>query len=165
MNALIIFSAQYLYLLVIAIAAVYFFTIPKDQKRNFGLLLIISLPCIYLASRVAAIFYFDPRPFVMGHFVPLIPHAPDNGFPSDHALLTSAVASVVFVYNKKVSAVLWALTIIVGTTRVLAGVHHIVDIAGAIIISILVTDVIDYLLKKQKVFTYRYKAVTGRIIL
>ncbi|MDR3642857.1 MAG: phosphatase PAP2 family protein [Candidatus Doudnabacteria bacterium] len=165
MNALIIFSAQYLYLLVIAITAVCFFIIPKDQKRNFGLLLIIALPCIYLISKVAANFYFDPRPFVVGHFAPLIPHAPDNGFPSDHVLLTSAISSVVFAYNKKVSAVLWALTIIVGLARILVGVHHLIDIAGAITISILVTAVIDYLLKKQKVFIYRYKTLTGRIIL
>ncbi|MDR3643386.1 MAG: phosphatase PAP2 family protein [Candidatus Doudnabacteria bacterium] len=152
MNNLIIFSTQYLYLLVVVLATAYFFTIPKDQKRNFGLLLIIALPCIYLVSRVAANFYFDPRPFVMGHFTPLIPHAPDNGFPSDHALITSAIASVVFVYNKKVSAVLWVLTIIVGLARVLAGVHHLIDIAGAITISILATAVIDYVLKKAKSF-------------
>lgn len=118
-------------------------------------MLVFALPCIYLFSKLSANLYFDPRPFVVGHFTPLLPHAPDNGFPSDHALLTSAIASVGFVYNKKVSAVLWALTVIVGLARVFAGVHHLVDIAGAISISILVTAVIDYFLKKARWPTLR----------
>ncbi len=154
LNAIIIFSAQYLYLAAGLIALVYFFKIPKDQKRNFALLTIIALYCIYLVSRMAAHFYFDPRPFVVGHFTPLVPHAPDNGFPSDHALLTSSIASVVFVCNKKIGLLLWLLTFLIGAARVLVGIHHPIDILGAFAISILVTAAVHYLLKKQKIFLY-----------
>lgn len=155
LNILIIFSAKYLYLLVVGIYAVYFFSISNSKKKDLAILTIIALPCIYLVSRVAALAYFDPRPFVVNHFIPLIPHAIDNGFPSDHALLTSAIASVVWFYNKKASAVLWLLTLIIGTSRVLAGVHHPIDIAGAIIISIIITAVMDIALKHQKIILYK----------
>ena len=156
LKGLIIFAAQYLYLVIMLIAAVHFFLLPKGEKKFFVILEVIALPCIYVASRIVAHFYFDPRPFVVGHFTPLIPHSPDNGFPSDHALLISAVASVMFVYNKKASLVLWVLTLIVGVARVMAGVHHMVDIIGAVTISILLTAIIEYVLKRQRVFLYRH---------
>ena len=156
LKGLIIFAAQYLYLVIMLIAAVHFFLLPKGEKKFFVILAVIALPCIYATSKIVAHFYFDPRPFVVGHFTPLIPHSPDNGFPSDHALLTSAVASVMFVYNKKVSLVLWVLTLIVGVARVMAGVHHMVDIIGAVTISILLTPIIEYVLKRQRVFLYRH---------
>lgn len=153
---LIIFCGQYLYILTIVIAVVYFLIIPKDQKKSFALLAISALPCIYLVSRLAANFYFDPRPFVVGHFTPFIPHAPDNGFPSDHALLTSAIASIVFVFNKKLSGLLWLLTIIVSAARVMAGIHHSIDIIGAVVISIVVATWVDLVLKRQKFIYYKH---------
>jgi undecaprenyl-diphosphatase len=155
MNSLIIFSAKYLYLFVIGIYAVYFFKISKGKRKDLALLTIIALPLIYIVSRIPAMFYFDPRPFVAGHFAPLIPHAPDNGFPSDHALLTSAIASIVYFHNKKVSALLWLLTFIVGASRVLAGVHHWVDIFGACVISLAVTTLTERLLIKSKIISYK----------
>ncbi len=154
-NTLIIFSASYLYFAVIAIAGIYFLLIPRHQQKDLVILAVIALPCIYLASRAAAYFYFDPRPFVFGHFVPLNTHSPDKGFPSDHALLTSAIASVVWFYNKKISAVLWILTIVVGVSRVLAEVHHLTDVAGAILLSVVITGLIEYLLKRSKIISYK----------
>ncbi len=154
-NSLIIFCAKYLYLLVVEIYAAYFFSIPKNKRKDLAILTIIALPCIYLASRVAGILHFDPRPFVVNHFAPLIPHAPDNGFPSDHALLISAIASVVWFYNKKVSAILWLLTLIVGIARVLAGIHHPIDIIGAFVISIIVAGLAEYALNCSKIISYK----------
>ncbi len=150
LNLLIIVSAKYLYLAVVVIYAIYFLLLPKNKKKDLVILTIIALPCIYLASKIASLAYFDPRPFVVDHFIPLIPHAADNGFPSDHTLLTSAIASVVWFYNKKVSAVLWLLALVIGASRVLAGIHHPIDIAGAIVISIVTTAVIEIILKRRK---------------
>lgn len=98
----------------------------------------MALPLIYIVSRVVAQFYYDPRPFVVGHFLPLIPHEPDNGFPSDHTLLGVAMAVVIYPFSKKISMISWTLAILAGTSRVLAGVHHLIDILGSAAIAILV---------------------------
>ena len=45
--------------------------------------------------------YYNPRPFVVGNFTPLISHSVDNGFPSDHVLLASAIASILYFFSKK----------------------------------------------------------------
>jgi undecaprenyl-diphosphatase len=144
---LIIFGAKYLYILTILIALIFFFYLPKDKKKGFALLAVIALPCVYICAKIAGHFYFDPRPFVTGHFTPLIPHPADNGFVSDHMLLTGAIAMIVFFYNKKTGAILWVAALLVGLSRVLAGIHHPIDILGAAVISAAVPAIIYHLLK------------------
>jgi undecaprenyl-diphosphatase len=134
MDNLIIFSAKYVYLLEIIIAAIYFFLQSRSRQKQIIALSTLFLPLAYVLAQVIAVFYFDPRPFVVGNFTPLIPHAPDNGFPSDHMLLASAIASILLVYNKKISALAWIIAIIVGISRVYAGIHHVTDIVGSVAI-------------------------------
>lgn len=154
LNDLIILSAKYLYLLVLLLAILAFLWVPKNQKYSLLLLSIITLPCVYIIAKISSHFYFDPRPFIEGHFTPLIAHAADNGFPSDHTLITAALSSIIFFFNKKISAVMWLLTLLVGAARVAAGIHHSVDIIGAIAIAAVVTAIIHQLLQRQRIIAY-----------
>lgn len=151
LNSLAIFGAKYLFIFIIVIAFVYFLKQPRQKQKEMVAFGIMVLPIIYLLLKLAAMIYFDPRPFVTDHFTPLIPHEPDNGFPSDHAILSSAVASVVFPFSRKVSAGLWVLTVFVGISRVYTGIHHPLDIIASIVIAIIVaTLVYKFLLLKLK---------------
>lgn len=131
---LIIFVASYLYLFVLLIAAIFFFTRPKRVMKSMAICGIIIAPLAFVISRIASFLYYDPRPFVVGHFIPLIAHAADNGFPSDHVLFTGAIAMTVWFYNRTLSIMLWALALLIGWARVYTGVHHWTDIVGSIII-------------------------------
>ncbi len=136
MTNLITFSAQYLYLFEMVMAAFYFFLQPRSKQKSIIVLSVAFLPLAYVVAQVIAAFYFDPRPFVVDHFTPLISHAPDNGFPSDHMLLASAVASILFVYNKRLGAIAWIMALIIGASRVFVGIHHWVDIIGSAAITV-----------------------------
>ena len=135
MDAIIIFGARRLTAVMLLIALVYFFKQSREKKIEMAVFATITLPLIYLTAKIASLFYYNPRPFVVGNFVPLIAHAPDNGFPSDHMLLSAAIAVVVYYYNKKVGVLLFVLAVLVGASRVLAGVHHVLDIAGSLVIA------------------------------
>ncbi len=149
MNTIFILGAKYL-IFVAAIVFVLFFLFQDRTVRTRLLLFsIAALPAIYIVAKILALVFYDPRPFVVGHFEPLVAHAPDNGFPSDHTLLGGALASVLWPFNKYTSLLLWALTIIVGLSRVYVGVHHIVDIAGSIVISIMVSWLIYRWMSKK----------------
>lgn len=148
MTELIIIGATYLIALLILIAGIYFLTISKQQKKEMVVFAIITLPIIFLLSRLAAKLYFNPRPFVVGNFLPLIAHAADNGFPSDHTLLSTAVAMIIYYFDKKIGLLLGLLALLVGLARVAAGVHHLVDIFGSMAIAVLVAVIIHkYVLK------------------
>lgn len=88
---------------------------------------------------------------MIGHFNPLIPHEPDNGFPSDHVLLCAAIAALIYPSNRYLSLILWALTLLVGISRVHTGIHHAVDIIGSIMMAVAVAVLVYYLIKSRKV--------------
>lgn len=96
--------------------------------------------CLLLAfalSRIAGSLYYNPRPFTVSGVEPLIPHVPDNGFPSDHTLLFATLAAIAWYYDKRFSVLLWILALGVGAFRIYAGVHHPIDIAGSIAIALI----------------------------
>jgi|SRR3989344_760301 len=149
METIIIFSAKYLYLAVVAIAAGYTLLQPREKQKQIVLFAIISLPLAYIMAKIGSAFYYDPRPFVVGQFTPLIPHSADNGFPSDHTLLIAAISSVLYAHSKKVGAALWVLTLAVGTSRVAAGIHHPVDIVGSVVIAAAAAYAVHFFLNKR----------------
>lgn len=135
MENLIIFGAKYLTSVMILIAFVFFLKQAKEKKIEMAVFVIISLPAIFVVSRIASLLYFNPRPFVVEGFAPLIEHANNNGFPSDHTLLSVAIAMSVYFFNKKLGLLLLILALFVGISRVLAGVHHGIDILGSFVIA------------------------------
>ncbi len=155
-TVLIIFSAKYLYLVSAGIFI--WWGAVSIRRREFIFLSIFVLPISYITSRIASTLYYNPRPFVSEHIIPLIHHVADNGFPSDHALLTGTLAAIVTVFDKRIGALLWILAIIVGGARVLAGIHHTTDIIGSYIIAI-IGLVIGYILMYH-VIPSRYKHTT-----
>ncbi|MDD5165575.1 MAG: undecaprenyl-diphosphatase [Candidatus Pacebacteria bacterium] len=147
-DLIFIFGAKYLFVLSCIIAGWYFLTQSRPQQKKLVIFGLLSFILAYLLATLANHIYYDPRPFVVDGIAPLIPHAPDNGFPSDHTLLVSAIAAVFCFFNKKISAWLWIIALCVGISRVYVGVHHITDIVGSIAISIVSTYIVYWLFKK-----------------
>jgi undecaprenyl-diphosphatase len=135
LNTIIIFAAQYLLFIIILIAVVFWATLPKAQKVSFIVYGTLATIITYLLSRLASMVFYNPRPFVISKAVPLIQHAADNGFPSDHTLLSALVAFVVFRYSKLWGSILLVLTLLVGGSRIVAKVHSPLDVIGAIAIA------------------------------
>lgn len=143
-NLVFIFGAQYLYLVVIVVASVWFLMQPKLKQKEILFLFCICAPLIYIASLIASFLCYNPRPFVLGHFKPLITHKATNGFPSHHMLLTSALSAVIFIFNQRLSSILWILVLFVGISRIYVGVHHFIDVAGGVLISVVIVSMVNF---------------------
>jgi len=65
----------------------------------------------------------------------LIPCPDSFAFPSGHALGAAMVAMIIsFIYRRKQIIVLtWAVALLIAASRVVVGVHSLVDVAGGII--------------------------------
>ncbi len=150
MNTFFILSAKYLFVVPLIILFVYFWRQPRLNQKQIAIFGLSALIATYLVSLLAGHFYFDPRPFVVGHFTPLIPHAADNGFPSDHALLVSAIAAVGTFLNRKLGFWLWLFAVIVAIARVYVGVHHSIDVIGSFVISITIVSLVYYALSRTR---------------
>jgi membrane-associated phospholipid phosphatase len=60
------------------------------------------------------------------------------------------VAAVVWVYHRRTGLLLALIGVAVGSARVLAGVHHPIDIAGSTLIAVLATAIVWYLLDRAR---------------
>ncbi len=138
-DQLAIFGAQYLYIVLLAAALIWYLWQPRPRQIEMIAWGIAALPLMYVLLVVAGMVYFDPRPPYSDHITPLIVHDPDNGFPSDHTLLCSATSSIVFFFDKRFSAVLWVLTALVGFSRVYTGIHHSLDIIASVVLAVAVS--------------------------
>jgi len=147
MDTIIRFCAQDLFLLVVAGAVAVAWILPKANRLKFVMTVVLACIIAFVISRIASKLYYDPRPFITQHITPLISHAADNGFPSDHALLTMTLTAAVYFFNRKIAAGMLVLTIIVGWARIAAKVHSPLDIIGAWLIGIVAAVAAYYLAK------------------
>ena len=149
---IIIFLATKLHVIMVVTVLVYILFLHKEKRNQTLLLTLLTLPIAFIFGKVASLFIDNPRPFVVEDIAPLIQHIADNGFPSDHTLLAATVACVVFVYNKPIGAILLGLSILVGVSRVLAGVHHYLDVSGSVLIAVFATYLATVVIQRQRLF-------------
>ncbi len=162
MNTLILFGAEYLYLVVVIFSSLYIWRQSREMRWKILLCMSIALPLTYIVAKIFSLFYYNARPFVVDHFTPLLAHANDNGFPSDHTLLSSAIAINIFFFQRRLGIVLLIISVMVGTARVFAGIHHSVDIVGSILISGGVVSLVFFSLfpKIWSIFSQKYFSST-----
>jgi membrane-associated phospholipid phosphatase len=136
MNLVIILIAKYLYLAVLGTAALIWLAQPHKSKWTLainGLVAGIMGPAL---TKLAGTLYYDPRPFVAHHLTPLITHVADNGFPSDHTVLTMIAALTIFQVSRLWGIALIIASLLVGGARVAARIHSPIDILAAVVIAI-----------------------------
>lgn len=134
MTAFIIFAAKYLVVLIgLGAAASLLFA---AERRKLLYTLLLALPIGYALARLLGIFVSHEQPFAAEGFEPIIPHAINNSFPSDHMLMAGIFASVAFLNNRLFGLLCWSLALLVGAARVAAGLHYPVDIAASIVLAV-----------------------------
>lgn len=141
MDSFVIFSAEYVIAAPAIILGAYYFTRACPAQKRMTLFAVPAGILSYALGLLGNFIYYDPRPFVVGHFTPLIAHLPDNGFPSDHTLLAATLASVGMYWNKWLGLLLWILAGIIAIARVYVGLHHPTDVIGSIIIAIVAVSI------------------------
>jgi undecaprenyl-diphosphatase len=100
----------------------------------------LSAGLALLIARVVARLVERPRPFVadpgavhlFGH------HAPDPGFPSDHATAAFAIGVALFLRNRAWGSVVLVLATILAAGRVAMGVHFPSDVAAGALLGAVV---------------------------
>jgi undecaprenyl-diphosphatase len=77
-----------------------------------------------------------PRPFVALGIEPLLPHAADSSFPSDHTLVGVALVGALAWRVPRLGLWLLAWALLVGLARVTAALHYPSDILGSAVLAL-----------------------------
>ncbi|MHB1461293.1 MAG: phosphatase PAP2 family protein [Armatimonadota bacterium] len=120
---LAILGANYLLFLVPPIALFVFWRASIEHRKTLLLRGIIVLIIGVILAKLGGLAYYEPRPFVVNHIHPLIPHADDNGFPSDHTLAISAIALLLAPFSLPAGGVTLLIAVLVGISRMVCHLH------------------------------------------
>ncbi len=145
----IVLAAQYLPYAVV-VAALFFFFTRKPARMRLWTLFVVTLTIILsrgIVTELIRFFYSRSRPHIALGFDPLV-QASTSSFPSGHAVLFFALASVIYVFDKGWGRWFWGFAVVNTLARIVAGVHWPTDIVGGLIVAIISFYVIRALTKK-----------------
>jgi undecaprenyl-diphosphatase len=147
MNTLIKFVGEYFFIISVVVVGVYWLRARVSVKISLAWQLVAGGVLAVILAVIAGHLYYDPRPFVTHHLTPIIPHAADNGFPSDHALFTSFLGFTMLLYSKRTGIFLLIIAVLVSWARVAAHIHNPRDVVGSFVIAALSVAVVRVVTK------------------
>ncbi len=138
LDALFVFLAKYLpYLLVL----IFLYLVLREPKRWKRMLFFIEAATAVILARgilteLIRFFYPVNRPFQLLNFEPLLT---DNApaFPSGHAAFFFALAAVILFWDRRWGIWFGLAAIVIGISRIVAGVHWPLDVLGGAGVGIL----------------------------
>ncbi len=151
-DILVVFLAGYLQYLLIAIflLLLFFSKYAKQEKLRLFWVTVVSIIVARLGiTELIRFFYHRSRPFVTYQVHQLLSQ---NGwsFPSGHSAFFFAMATAIFLYNKKWGIGFFLAAILMNINRVIAGVHYPSDIIGGAIVGMAVAYIVFYITERTK---------------
>lgn len=140
-DQLAMFLAVYL---IFAFAILLFLEI---KNRKLLVNAVVSSVGVYSLKYLITLFYFRPRPFAVNNVNLLIEHAKNASFPSNHAAISFAIATSIFLYNRKYGVIALVMAAFISLSRVFVGVHYISDIVAGALIGAIASYAAFYLIK------------------
>jgi len=126
---------------------------PSELKKiDFKLfsVVVISSGASYLFSQLIGWLASRQRPFIeLADVVKLIFDPVSNkSFPSDHTVMSFAIALSVFYLHKKWGAFFIILAALIGFSRIYVGVHYPLDVLAGFLLAWIVSYVVNRLLRR-----------------
>ena len=87
--------------------------------------------------KLAAASYVHARPSIAYGRLPLVSHAPDNAFPSDHLAACGLAFGYIWPRGRVFAFIVLVCAALIGAARVLAGLHWPVDIVAGFLLGLL----------------------------
>jgi len=132
----VLFAESGPYLLMLAL--VVFWYMANDHRRHSLLEATEASIVGLLINQLLGLMIYHPRPYMVGLVEPLVAHAPENSFPSDHATLMFAAAFYLLMVRHWAACGIPLLTIAALTAwgRVYSGIHFPFDIMGSLLVGL-----------------------------
>lgn len=136
LDGAIVFSAETLGIILL-FGLIYFLFSHEHKRKGFHNVIVVLGVALsaWAVSWMIKHIYPYPRPFVvLDNVTKLINHGRMDSFPSGHATFFSAIATVLYFYHKKIAVLYGVGALMIGISRVMAGIHWPADIIAGYII-------------------------------
>jgi undecaprenyl-diphosphatase len=137
-DSVIVFCASYLAYIVGALFVVFLYVTRRSWRQKVEIFSVALAGMILARGAITEIirhFYHRPRPFSV---LPVHKLLDDSAwsFPSGHATFFFALATAVYLYDRRWGTWFFLLSMLITLARVAAGVHYPSDILGGAIIGV-----------------------------
>lgn len=123
----------YLFICIVFVGSIFS---KKRKMYNFSLLFLSGFFSWIIARIIKFIFQIQ-RPFIQKGLTPLYFES-GYSFPSEHASVLFGLSFVVFSLNKRFGIVSFIFAFFVSISRIVIGVHDIIDIIGGAFVGVLI---------------------------
>ncbi|MDQ2730514.1 MAG: phosphatase PAP2 family protein [Armatimonadota bacterium] len=147
---MIVLCAKYLFLLPPLLVLWVFWRKERDARLLLLYRGLIVLVVGFGLAKAGGALYNEPRPFVLHHFQPLIAHVADNGFPSDHTLVTAGCGFLLLAFSPPAAAIALVAAVFVGASRAACGLHSPLDIVASFLFALAANGIATALLRKPQ---------------
>ncbi len=138
-NFVIFFAEYFPYIFITAVIFLWLYVF-KVSKNYLGLLIVTSvIVSRFLALPIIRLIVQRPRPYLFDLDIEPLVDATGYSFPSGHATVFFALATAVYLWNKKVGFVFLFGALLIALGRVFAGVHYPLDVFVGALLGITVT--------------------------
>lgn len=138
LDGAMLFLAQYSGYFLVLGAAVLFFFLKKDWKKQTFFFSVTSLSLLFSSGFITPLiryFFYRPRPYIALSLESLITKT-TSAFPSGHAAFFFALSVAVLFFHKRLGVWFLIVSVLMGFARVYAGVHYPLDIVGGAAIGV-----------------------------
>ena len=98
--------------------------------------------------KLSNVLYFRPRPFDSIEVELLFYPPTDSSFPANPVVITVAMATGVWMANKRMGTIMYVMAFIYGFSRVYSGVFYPLDVLGGALIGLSASYLVYFVLKR-----------------
>ena len=121
----------------------------KNRGKREAAMVVAAAALAWIVAHFLKDIFHTARPFLaLQDAHQLLSHEADGAFPSGHATFYSSLAMMMYFYHKRIAYALAVVSLIVGISRVISGVHWPIDILGGYVLGIMVSIVMYFLVQK-----------------
>jgi undecaprenyl-diphosphatase len=136
LDGAIVFCADTLGIILLFCLILFLFSYEHKKQGFYNIVVVLGAAFLaYVVAYILKNIYPSPRPFIaLDNVHKLIDHGGIDSFPSGHATFFSAVATALYFYHKKIAFFYAIGALIIGLSRIIAGIHWPFDILGGYIL-------------------------------
>lgn len=152
LDVVMIFITTYVvYVALILAMGIFFFTSLRSKavwskvffvgrEIELGLSVFIG----WFIAKILKIIFLIPRPFLVISDMQQLVTESDYSFPSNHAVVSFTIATVVYFYHKRLGMFLYLFAVLVALSRVYVGVHYPFDIVAGAMLGVAIPHVVHW---------------------
>ncbi len=126
LDGVIYFIAEPFPFLLLAFTCIYFGFIKKGVNSGFLMAVVVGA---WIFAEIFKFLFKVPRPFLaISEVSPLFVFGGYDSLPSGHAVVFSVLATAIFLEDRKSAPYFIIAAVLIGLSRVIAGVHYPIDI-------------------------------------